>query len=119
MGFRTPMELPKDFPPSPEHLLRLIRQRLVLLVNEYGDGSRVPEPEVKGRVNPVARHHHRLIGYSRRSGRREFWQCWTGIADYEFEEINEVGQWLLGVGKVLGAGAKSSFGLGFFDVGPS
>ncbi|MEM3514777.1 MAG: hypothetical protein QW495_05580, partial [Candidatus Hadarchaeum sp.] len=115
VGFKTPIDLPLGFPPSPEHLLKLIRQRLVLLVNEYGSGERVPDFKCKGEVKPIAKHYHRLVGYSRRSGRREFWNCWTGIADYNFEEIDETGKWLLSVGKVLGAGAKSSFGLGFFD----
>ncbi|MCS7132035.1 MAG: hypothetical protein NZ934_04850, partial [Hadesarchaea archaeon] len=116
VGFRTPIELPMGFPPPPEHLLRLIRQRLVLLVNEYGSGERVPEFKCGGKVRPLARHYHRLVGYSRRSGRREFWRCWTGVAEYELEEVDDVARWLLGVGRVLGAGAKSSFGLGFLDV---
>ncbi len=118
VGFRTPIQLPRGFPPPPEHLLKLIRQRLILLVNQYGDGGRVPEPVIRGKVSTVARHYHRLPGCSSRSGRREFWHCWTGIANYELEEIDETGRWLLGVGKVLGAGAKSSFGLGFMDISP-
>ncbi|MEM2300502.1 MAG: hypothetical protein QXI28_04820 [Candidatus Hadarchaeales archaeon] len=116
IGFRTPIELPLGFPPSPEHLLTLIRRRLVLFVNEYGNGEKVPEFKVSGKVETVAKHYHRLVGCSQRSGKREFWNCWTGIADYEFEELDETGRWLLGVGRELGAGAKSSFGLGFFDI---
>ncbi|MEM0358997.1 MAG: hypothetical protein QXG22_03170 [Candidatus Hadarchaeales archaeon] len=116
VGFKTPIELPLGFPPSPQHLLKLIRQRLVLLVNEYGSGKRVPEPKCEGKVKQVAKHYHRLIGCSQRSGRREFWNCWTGIAEYEFEKIDKTGEWLLGVGGVLGAGAKSSFGMGFLDL---
>jgi hypothetical protein len=114
--FRTPIELPLGFPPPPEHLLKLIRQRLVMFVNEYGTGEKIPDFTCRGSVKPIANHYHRLVGYSRRSGRREFWNCWTGIAEYDFEEIDETGRWLLGVGQVIGAGAKSSFGLGFFDV---
>ncbi|KUO42018.1 MAG: hypothetical protein APU95_00655 [Hadesarchaea archaeon YNP_N21] len=116
--FRTPIELPLGFPPPPDHLLKLIRQRLVMFVNEYGKGEKIPDFKCRGSVKPTAKHYHRLIGYSRRSGRREFWNCWTGIAEYDFEELDVTGQWLLGVGQVLGAGAKSSFGLGFFDIIP-
>ena len=86
VGFRTPIQCRVGFPPAPDQLLRMIRARLIRLVNEYGDGSEVPEPEVEGGVRPITRHYHRLVGYSRRSGRREFWRCWTGIADYEFED---------------------------------
>jgi len=116
--FRTPIELPLGFPPSPEHLLGLIRQRLLLLVNEYGTGEEVPGFSCRGSVRPGSGHRHRLVGYSQRSGRREFWNCWTGLADYDFGELDENGRWLLGVGRVLGAGAKSSFGMGFFDLTP-
>jgi hypothetical protein len=116
--FRTPIELPLGFPPPPEHLLHLIRHRLILFVNEYGTGEKILEFKCRGYVKTIAAHHHRLPGYSKRSGRREFWKCWTGIADYEFEELDKTGQWLLGVGRVLGAGAKSSFGLGFLDIRP-
>ena len=119
VGFRTPIQCKLGFPPPPERLLRMIRARLVRFVNEYGDGSKVPEPEAEGKVTPVAKHRQRLVGYSQRSGRREFWHCWTGIAEYEFERIDEHARWLLGVGKWLGAGAKSSFGLGFFDFLPT
>jgi CRISPR/Cas system endoribonuclease Cas6 (RAMP superfamily) len=116
LGFRTPIELPAGFPPLPEHLLQMVRQRLILLANEYGSGEKVPGFACRGLVKTIAKHYHQLIGYSQRSGRREFWNCWTGIADYDFEELDETGRWLLGVGRVLGAGAKSSFGCGFFDV---
>lgn len=119
VGFRTPIEVPIDFPPQPEHFLRMIRQRLILFANEYGRGEKVSEFTCRGSVKPIAKHYHRLIGYSRRAGRREFWNCWTGIAEYDFEELDETGKWLLGVGKVLGAGAKSSFGCGFFDILPA
>jgi len=114
INFRTPIQLPLGFPPSPEHLLKLIRHRLVLLVNEYGTGEKVPEFFCRGSVRPVAQHYHRLLGYGR-MGRREFWDCWTGTADYSFEELDKNAKWLLGVGRFLGAGAKSSFGLGFMD----
>lgn len=116
VSFRTPIQLPLGFPPSPEYLLKLIRQRLVMFVNEYGSGERVQEFKCRGEVNLIAKHYHCLPGYSRRAGKREFWYCWTGIADYTFEELDEVGKWLLGVGKVLGAGGKSSFGMGFLNL---
>jgi len=116
--FRTPIELPLGFPPPPDHLLKLIRHRLILLVNEYGTGEEIPEPSCRGSVRPLAKHRHRLTGRSQRSGKREFWNCWTGIADYDFEELDATGRWLLGVGRVIGAGAKMSFGMGFFGIRP-
>jgi len=116
--FRTPIELPKGFPPGSEDLLRLIWRRLVLYVNEYGSGERIPEPKCSGRVSCVSHHRHRLVGCSQRSGRREFLNCWTGIADYEFDEMDETARWLLSVGRVLGAGAKASFGCGFLEISP-
>lgn len=58
------------------------------------------------------------MGYGK-TGRREFWHCWTRKVEYEFELIERVGRWLLEVGAVLGAGAKSSFGLGFIGVQPA
>jgi hypothetical protein len=106
--FRTPIELPLGFPPPPEHLLKLIRHRLIFLVNEYGTGEKIPEFACKGSVRFLAKHRHRLTGRSQRSGRREFWNCWTGIADYDFGELDETGRWLLGVGRILG----------FFSIDP-
>lgn len=119
VGFRTPIQCKLGFPPTATQLLRMIRARLLRFVNEYGDGSRVPEPKVKGEVRTLARHYQRLVGYSKRSGRREFWHCWTGIAEYKFERLGSTASWLLGVGKLLGAGPKSSFGLGFLDISPA
>jgi hypothetical protein len=115
--FKTPIDLPEGFPPPPEHLLDLIRHRLILLVNEYGTGEKVPDFSCKGSLIKSEGERHRLVGYGR-EGRREFWNCWTGFADYRFEKLDKTAQWLLGVGRVLGAGAKSSFGLGFMDIQP-
>jgi hypothetical protein len=115
IGFRTPIDCPKAFPPPPDRLLHMIRRRLVLYVNEYGTGERIPDFTCEGAVKPLAKHRHRLIGYSKRSGRREFW-AWTGIARYEFGELDAGARWLLRVGEVLGAGGKASFGMGFFDL---
>ncbi|MEM1673061.1 MAG: CRISPR system precrRNA processing endoribonuclease RAMP protein Cas6 [Archaeoglobaceae archaeon] len=116
VNFYTPIQLPLGFPPPPQHLLKLIHQRLVRFVNEYGSGEKVGDFTCEGKVKPVMQRYHRLVGVSQRTGKREFWHCWTGIADYEFEKLDETGRWLLGVGKVLGAGAKSSFGMGFLDL---
>ena len=63
VNFRTPVELPLGFPPPPEHFLKLIRQRLVMVVNEYGAGEKIPDFTCRGSVRPVAKHHHRLVGY--------------------------------------------------------
>lgn len=113
--FKVPIELPKGLPSSPFDFLELIRHRLILLVNEYGDGRKVPDFSCEGSGRIVESKLVRLPGRSMRSGKREL-QGWMGTAEYHFEKIDEVGRWLLSVGRVLGAGSKFSFGMGFFEL---
>ena len=116
VGFRTPLILKSsDFPPNPEMLLNLIRSRLILYINEYGDGTKVGKAKCSGEVNQISKHFHRLERRSRRAGARQF-DGFTGIAEYSFDELNEVGKWLLNVGLLLGAGPRSAFGCGFLDL---
>ncbi|MEM2619439.1 MAG: CRISPR system precrRNA processing endoribonuclease RAMP protein Cas6 [Candidatus Hadarchaeales archaeon] len=114
--FKVPIELPKGIPPSPSDFLELVRHRLILLVNEYGDGGKVPDFSCEGSGRVIESRPVKLPGRSMRSGRREFWG-WVGAAEYHFQKIDEVGRWLLSVGRVLGAGSKFSFGMGFFELG--
>jgi CRISPR/Cas system endoribonuclease Cas6 (RAMP superfamily) len=116
IGFRTPIILKSsEFPPSSERLLDLIRSRLILYVNEYGDGTKVGEAKCSGEVCQISKHFHRLERRSRRAGARLF-EGFTGIAEYSFDELDDVGKWLLNVGLFLGAGPRSAFGCGFLDL---
>ena len=118
ISFRTPLILKSsDFPPAPEKLLELIRSRLILYVNEYGDQTTVAPFMGGGYAIACARHFHVLERRSRRAGASRF-EGFTGIANYSFDEVDDVGRWLLRVGSLLGAGPKSAFGCGFFDVSP-
>jgi len=40
IGFKTPLSQ-TTFPPSPEQLINLIRNRLIRFVNEYGDSTKI------------------------------------------------------------------------------
>lgn len=116
VGFRTPIILKSsEFPPSPQKLLEMIRSRLILYVNEYGDGSTVDDFTCKGEVIPISKHFHELERRSRRTGARRF-DGYTGIARYRFEGLDDVGKWLLSVGALMGAGPRSAFGCGFLTV---
>ena len=112
--FRTPYT-GRTFPLGPREFLSRTRNRLIRFVNEYGDSSYVEEPEAKGRILRFEKHVHFLRRKSERSGKMTL-TGFTGIIDYEFSEIDEVGRWLLGVANLLGLGPDSSFGLGFVKV---
>ncbi len=44
IGFETPIMVKTgEFPPALDKLLGMIRQRLILYVNEYGDGAKIPD----------------------------------------------------------------------------
>jgi len=116
VAFRTPIILKSSrFPPTPEKLLDLIRSRLILYVNEYGDGTKISEFRCFGDVKAFSRHLHSLERHSRRGGATRYLGS-TGIAEYCFDRISDSGRWLLNVGLLLGAGPKSAFGCGFFDA---
>ena len=112
--FRTPYT-GRTFPLGPREFLSRTRNRLIRFVNEYGDSSYIEEPEAKGRILRFEKHVHFLRRKSERSGKMTL-TGFTGIIDYEFSEIDEVGRWLLGVANLLGLGPDSSFGLGFVKV---
>jgi CRISPR/Cas system endoribonuclease Cas6 (RAMP superfamily) len=114
--FETPIILKSTlFPPTPYELLELVRSRVILFVNEYGDESHVEDFECSGSVTKMTGHLHSLKRRSRRGGATEF-TGFTGSAEYHFDDISDSARWLLNVGLTLGAGPKSAFGCGFFHL---
>ncbi|MBO3803951.1 MAG: hypothetical protein JTT11_08820, partial [Candidatus Brockarchaeota archaeon] len=71
VGFKTPYTGPV-FPKTPERLLWSIRRRLISAVNEYGDGSEVPEFKCSGETLSLSTHFHLLERRSMRSQKKLF-----------------------------------------------
>ena len=114
--FRTPIVIKQGgFPPSLQKLTQMIKQRLILYVNEYGEGRIDSEFECEAEVVLSKPHFHVLRSVSSRSGKRSFY-TYTGEVVYRVNTIDEKAKWLLSVGSLIGAGPKSSFGFGFFDI---
>ncbi len=102
---RTPISL--------EHLIRMVRSRLIHYVNEYGKGE-VPSFSVEDAILDSAWRRHKLYNRSKREGKRTF--CgYTGYAIYE-AELDDNARKLLSIGLLIGAGAKASFGMGHFKL---
>lgn len=57
---------------------------------------------------------HKLYHRSKREGER-FFITYTGKAEYDVEVDDDAAK-LLKIGELIGAGAKSSFGMGFFKT---
>lgn len=110
--FLTPIEASP--PLKLEELLRMIRRRLILYVNEYGSGD-VPDCNCRAEILESDWKKHELLHYSRRKGWRKF-RAITGYAKYRLEEADENALKLLSIGELIGAGAKASFGMGFFKI---
>ena len=118
VGFRTPfMQKSGDFPPPLPRLMEMIRRRLILYENEYGDNSMIAESACMANTIDSIRHFHNLKSRSQRSGKREF-HTFTGKATYEISEINDTAKWMLAVGNLIGAGPKASYGLGSIQITP-
>ncbi|WP_309493155.1 hypothetical protein [Candidatus Hecatella orcuttiae] len=113
VGFKTPFT-GSCFPPTPERLLWMIRRRLIGFVNEYGDGSEVADFKCSGQIVNHSVHVHHLQRRSKRSEKKYF-KGYTGVVDYEFSELDDVGRWLLNLGFIIGCGPDSSFGCGFLQ----
>ncbi len=103
---RIPVSLP--------FLLQVIRRRLMLYINEYGSGK-VPEFLCSADILESEWREHRLIHISRRHGKRVFYGI-TGHARYRITEMDEEATKLLRIGELIGAGAKASFGMGYFNI---
>jgi CRISPR/Cas system endoribonuclease Cas6 (RAMP superfamily) len=111
--FTTPIEVEK-VPFSLNHLIYMIRQRLIFFVNEYGEGV-VPSYICEDMILNANLKRHRLTHTSKRLGKREF-IGYTGDIEYKVIEMDFQMPHLLGIGRLIGAGAKSSFGMGFFEI---
>ncbi len=103
---RVPIHLP--------FLIHLIRRRLILYVNEYGKGE-VFDYRCKAEIIESEWQKHELIHRSKRQGKRSFYAI-TGYAKYRIIDIDENSLKLLTIGEMIGAGAKASFGMGFFRL---
>ena len=116
IGFETPIMIKTDkFPPGLEKLLGMIRQLLILYVNEYGDGAKIPDFECSASVKSSSVHFHNIKSRSQRDGKRDFF-TYTGTAEYSIQKIDENAIQLLRIGLLIGAGPKPSFGLGFIKM---
>lgn len=116
VGFKTPIIVKTgEFPPALDKLLSMIRQRLILYVNEYGDSTKVPDFQCSASIKSSRVHFHNLKSRSQRGGKRSFF-TYTGSAEYSIEKIDENAIQLLRIGLLIGAGPKPSFGLGFLRV---
>jgi len=109
VDYITPIEA--RIPISLEHLIRMVRSRLIHYVNEYGNGV-VPSFRVKDTILDSDWRKHELRNRSRRDGKRKF-QGYTGYAIYR-AELDDNARKLLSIGLLIGAGAKASFGMGHF-----
>ena len=96
-----------------KYLIHMVRRRLILYVNEYGGGV-VPDYTCQDEIIESRWKNHRLMHRSKRGGMREFYGC-TGSATYKVE-ADENAFKLLSIGELIGAGAKASFGMGFFRL---
>lgn len=110
--FFTPIEA--KAPIMLSDLLTMIRRRLMLYVNEYGNGL-VPEFDCDAEILESEWEEHRLINYSRRKGKR-FFHGITGYARYKMRNMDENALRLLSIGEIIGAGSKASFGMGFLKI---
>jgi CRISPR-associated endoribonuclease Cas6 len=111
INFLTPIEA--KIPISLNYLIHMVRRRLILYVNEYGEGF-VPDYTCQDEIVESKWKNHRLTHRSKRGGMREFYGC-TGSATYKVE-ADENAFKLLSIGELIGAGAKASFGMGFFRL---
>ncbi len=110
--FTTPIEarVPINLP----FLIHMIRRRLILYVNEYGDGE-VFEYSCEAEIVESRWQRHELFHRSKRQGMRSFYAI-TGFAKYRIVDIDDASLRLLAIGEMIGAGAKTSFGMGFFRL---
>jgi len=112
INFHTPIEA--HAPLDAENLLKMIRRRLILFVNEYGNG-RIPDFRIDAEIIEENWEKHELMHRSRRGGRMRFYGI-TGFAEYKVYDADDNAMRLIRIGELIGAGAKASFGFGFFKI---
>ncbi|MGC9209511.1 MAG: hypothetical protein ACP5GH_06730 [Nitrososphaeria archaeon] len=111
---RTPFTGP--YPPqTAEAFLKEIWRRLVLLINEYGDGSRLDLPEPKMRYILTRAERVKYRRKSSRSLKTEF-DGWMFDSEVDLEGASEAERWLISAGSFLGMGSDFTFGMGFYKL---
>lgn len=114
LSFKTPFTGP-FMPTTTKSIIRLIRHRLILMVNEYGTGEFIPDVDATGEIEVREVRRHKLRRRSSRS-EKEFFTGWTGSFSMTLSSFNEKARWFLAVASMLGMGPDSAFGAGFVDL---
>ncbi|MCL5319161.1 MAG: hypothetical protein M1503_13025 [Thaumarchaeota archaeon] len=114
LHFKTPFTGP-FLPSTVKDVIRLIRHRLILFVNEYGTGETIPNGDIDGKIIPREVHRYTLNRRSSRS-EKEFFNGWTGSILIDISDLSEEARWLLACASIIGMGPDSSFGAGFIDI---
>ncbi len=117
MSFKTPFT-GAYMPPTLQDIVRLIRHRLILFVNEYGSGEDIPSVDAEGRITTREAHRHILQRRSIRSD-KDFFHGWTGSISIDMSKLSEKARWLFSCASILGLGPDSAFGSGFVEISPS
>ncbi|MHA1300524.1 MAG: hypothetical protein ACTSO9_13985 [Candidatus Helarchaeota archaeon] len=112
--FKTPFTA-RDFPPDAETFIKLVRNRLIRFVNEYGTQEKVPDFIAEGEIESIKKHFHRLRRRSSRSNKTTF-ESHTGIIVYKYSFLDASARWLLSIAPIIGCGPDASFGCGFLDI---
>ncbi|MGC8970435.1 MAG: hypothetical protein ACP5LG_07805 [Conexivisphaera sp.] len=90
-------------------------RRLVMLVNEYGDGSSIPKPSDDGPLDMINMKEVILRRRSMRSDKSMF-RGWMLDASVDLSEASEASRRIIAMGSLLGMGSDFSFGLGFYSL---
>ena len=111
---RTPFTGPLP-PQTADSLLKEVWRRLIILVNEYGDGSRIMLPS--SAMKYVLRRAERIT-LKRRSSRslKSEFKGWMFDSEVDLTGTSDSERWLLAVGSFLGMGSDFTFGLGHYKI---
>jgi hypothetical protein len=117
MNFKTPFT-GAYVPLTLRDIIRLIRHRLILFVNEYGSGEDIPSVDAEGSITIREMYRHILSRRSIRSD-KAFFHGWTGSILIDLSGLSEKTRWLFSCASILGMGPDSAFGLGFVEISQS